>query len=302
MLYITDRAHFAKNIRYGTELVVQLRFADIAKITAQDLRHKQDEQPAGLVAFRPVPLAVSAHDAFHHVEVFFLFVPELVMMLRQYRVCVDLKGRVGKETCFPFFLCDLLFIKFGPFQDACGFVVLRFEAAVRPFYRGVIIQRGAVSQNTIQGFTLCGDGYIKVQKVAAAAYRIEVQVQLQTVSFFDIIPVAFDLILKVELLIIDPAFGIDRHPLRKVVKRTECLDLFLEMLLPDFGAHDHRLSFVDVQLKVTDRFITAVGDQDYILKARRIEVMQDGLRAPEVRGGRQRSCNRPAYCRQGCTR
>ena len=64
-----------------------------------------------------------------------------------------------------------------------------------------------------------------------------------------VVPSAFDLILKVELLIINPAFGVNLHPLRMVVKSPECLDLFLDMFLPDSGAHDHRLPLVNVKTK-----------------------------------------------------
>lgn len=45
--------------------------------------YKQDKQPAGFTAFRPVALSVGAHKAFHHTEVLFLLVTQFIMVLRR---------------------------------------------------------------------------------------------------------------------------------------------------------------------------------------------------------------------------
>ena len=77
------------------------------------------------------------------------------MMLRQYRVFVDLKGRIGKEADFPFLLYNLLFTKFESVLDSCGLVVLKSVVTVHPLYRSVIIQRCEVSHDAFQCFSLC---------------------------------------------------------------------------------------------------------------------------------------------------
>ena len=60
MLDIPDKAHLTKNIRNGTEFVIQLRLTDIAEITAKNLCSEQDEEPARFSAFRSGLLSVSA--------------------------------------------------------------------------------------------------------------------------------------------------------------------------------------------------------------------------------------------------
>ena len=123
MLNVTDRPHFSENISDGIKLILQLRFSGVPEITSKDLSHKQDEQPSGLTAFRPVTLSVSAHETFHHAEVLLLFVTKSVMMLCSHRVCIDLQCSIRKETCLALLSGNLLFVEREAFQKPGSFAV-----------------------------------------------------------------------------------------------------------------------------------------------------------------------------------
>ena len=66
-------------------------------------------------------------------------------------------------------------------------------------------------------------------------------------------------------------------------KGSECIDLPADMLLADLCTHDHRLLPVDIDLEVTDRFVSSVRDQDDIFESGVIQIVKNGLQTAGVR-------------------
>ena len=93
----------------------------------------------------------------------------------------------------------------------------------------------------------------------------------------------FDLILKVILLVIDTLLWIELHPLRMMIKGSECINLFAYMLLTNLCAHDHRLFPVDIDLEIANGFVTSVRYQDDIFEPGMRQVMKNGFQTAGVR-------------------
>ena len=68
-----------------------------------------------------------------------------------------------------------------------------------------------------------------------------------------------------------------------MVKGPECIDLLADMLLADLCTHDHRLLPVDIDLEVTDGFVSSVRDQDNILEAGVVQIVKNRLKTAGVR-------------------
>ena len=109
---------------------------------------------------------------------------------------------VGKETCSPSCLIYLFLVEGEVLQNPCDRIIVQLEKVVGPVDRLVIIQRTLIFLNRRKRCLLISDIDIDVQYLLASAYRIKVQIDLQTFGFLYVVSLSFNLLIDIILFIV----------------------------------------------------------------------------------------------------
>ena len=283
VLNAADGAHLVQHIHGCGELLFQLVLPDMLHLRGEDHRHEEDEQHPVLALLRPAALAVEAELGLHLPEVLLLLVADLVVPQGLHRGLIQRERNVGEEARRLPGVEDLLLVD-GEGNDGR---VLLAAADIEPVVvlpdGSVIVQGEAFLLDLLQGETLGLDFGIQRGEVFRPADGIEVQVQTHPVRLVNRVAVAFDLVVNIVLLVIDPRLDVDVHPLRTPVDRAELKYPFQDHALMDAHTHDHRLPAQDVPLHVLDGLVPAVRDEDHAREARMVQLRQQRLDAPRIR-------------------